>query len=62
MIEELEPFRGRFGLQVEHIDVDGDPELAARYGAGVPVLEGPGGEICRYFLDPATLERYLSAP
>lgn len=62
VLEELEPYRRRFGFELEAVDVDGEPELRARYGQIVPVLTGPDGtEICRYFLDPPKLERYLSA-
>ena len=42
----------------EHIDVDSDAALAARYGDRVPVLtDAAGNELCHGRLDPAVLER-----
>lgn len=61
LIEELEPFRRQWGFAVRAVDVDSSPALAERYGRLVPVLEGEAGEICRYYLDPERLERYLTA-
>jgi len=47
-----------FGIAFEHIDVDADPALAARYGDRVPVLtDATGNELCHGRLDPAVLER-----
>ena len=36
--ELLEQARGRYGFTLEEVDVDTDPELAARYGREVPVV------------------------
>ena len=53
----LEPYRVRFSLDLERIDVDRDPELRHLHGARVPVLALDGEEICHYFLDqPALLD------
>ncbi|HZE59689.1 MAG TPA: hypothetical protein VE085_03960 [Burkholderiales bacterium] len=47
-----------FNIAFEHIDVDADPALAARYGERVPVLtDAAGNELCHGRLDPAVLER-----
>ena len=47
-----------FGIAFEHIDVDSDAALAARYGDRVPVLtDAAGNELCHGRLDPAVLER-----
>lgn len=35
----------RLGVSVERIDVDGDPTLAERFGAVVPVLRTPEGVV-----------------
>lgn len=43
------------GFRLFWVDVDGDPELARRYGTRVPVLEHEGAEICHHFLDEARL-------
>ncbi len=59
MLDELEPYRAWPGVRFEVVDVDGSPELQARYGSKVPVLVGPEGEISHYFLDPGLLERAL---
>ena len=45
-----------FNIAFEHIDVDADPALAARYGERVPVLtDAAGNELCHGRLDPAVL-------
>jgi len=59
MLDELEPYQGRPGFRLEIVDVDSSPELVALYGAKVPVLMGPEGEVSHYFLDPEALERAL---
>lgn len=44
------------------VDVDGDADLARRYGARVPVLTADDGtEICHYFFDADALQRHLEA-
>lgn len=59
MLDELEPYRAWPGARFVVVDVDRSPELQALYGSKVPVLAGPDGEICHYFLDPPLLERAL---
>ena len=59
MIDELQTFGGREGFILELVDVDTSPELMNRYGTLVPVLVGPEGEICHYFLDTQALEQSL---
>ena len=47
-------------LEVAEVEVDGDPDLARRFGARVPVLTGAdGAEICHYFFDADALRRHL---
>ncbi len=48
-------FQPAYGFSLREIDIDSDPTLAERYGRLIPVLAGPDGEICHYFLDPAAL-------
>jgi len=50
------------GFTLDLVNVDGATELRDRYGALVPLLSGPGSEICRYILDEAALRRRLSDP
>ena len=47
-------------FEVELVDIDAHPSLAARYGHKVPVLVGAGEEICHYFLDQQQLDAFLS--
>lgn len=62
----LQPLADEFGIAVDIVDVDDDPELEARYSERVPVLLHQGVELCHYFLDVALvragLSRSLSAP
>jgi hypothetical protein len=46
-------------FDVESIDVDSSDKLKQRYGELVPVLEGDGQEICRYYLDQKALTDYF---
>jgi hypothetical protein len=43
------------------LDVDADPALVARFDELVPVLYGDAGgpELCHYFLDQESVQRYL---
>ena len=55
----LEEFRDELGFHLREIDVDGDPDLAARFGTLIPVLALDDWEICHYHLDPIALRRAL---
>ena len=46
-------------FQVEEVDVDGDPALAAAYGDQVPVLFVNGRKAFKYRVDPTTLGERL---
>jgi hypothetical protein len=48
LAEELSPAEA---AQVSVIDVDGDPELARKYGHRVPVLLADGDFVCDYRLN-----------
>ncbi|SCZ59524.1 glutaredoxin family protein [Thiohalomonas denitrificans] len=61
MVYELAPLQQRYGFRIEAVDIDVSPELVSRYGERVPVLAGPDGELCHYFLDPDVLHRYFAA-
>ena len=47
-------------LEVEEIDVDGDPTLGARYGAEVPVLCVNGRKAFKYRVDAPALRARLA--
>lgn len=53
LIRESRPF------DIEPVDVDGDPQLQARFGTLVPVLAAGEEVLCNYYLDPVGLEQYL---
>ncbi len=57
----LEEFRDELGFRLREIDIDGAPELSARFGALIPVLALDGQEICHYHLDPVALRRALGS-
>lgn len=55
----LRPLAEEFGVEVEVLDVDSDPELLALYDERVPVLLHEDNELCHYFLDVAKVRDYL---
>ena len=59
MVATLSEWKEALGFEIERIDVDRSPELAARYGAKVPVLVRGSHEICHFFLDLDALRRRL---
>ena len=59
MVSTLSEWRTEFGFEIERVDVDTSPELAARYGVKVPVLVYGSIEVCHFFLDLAALRRAL---
>lgn len=61
MVSTLSEWKTEFGFEIERVDVDDSPDLAARYGSKVPVLVHGSSELCHYFLDLDALRRSLSA-
>lgn len=57
--QELRRLQAETPFKVEIRDVDARPEWRAAYNDLVPLLLGGDTEICRYFLDPERLRRYL---
>ena len=51
MVATLAEWQAELGFEVERVNVDSSPELAARYGAKVPVLVQGSVEICHFYLD-----------
>jgi hypothetical protein len=56
LAEELSPAEA---AAVTVVDVDGDPELARKYGHRVPVLLADGDFVCDYRLDRERLRQIL---
>ncbi len=46
-------------FNIESIDVDSNTKLQQQYGHLVPVIEGGGTELCRYYLDEKALTDYF---
>ena len=59
MVSTLSEWREELGFEIERVDVDTSPGLAARYGTRVPVLAYGSIEVCHYFLDLDALHRTL---
>jgi hypothetical protein len=49
------------GEPFEQVDISGDPGLEAEYREWLPVVEIGGERAFVYFVDPAALQRKLSA-
>jgi hypothetical protein len=43
------------GFELELVDIDGDPELEARYRELIPVVEIDGERTFTYFVEPSVL-------
>ncbi|MCD5364176.1 glutaredoxin family protein [Chromobacterium aquaticum] len=59
MLAELQPWRERYGFELDVVDVDADPELERRFNELVPVLMADEAEICHWHLDQAALAAHL---
>ena len=55
----LAPLCGEFGIALEVVDVDSDPELVRRFDEQVPLLMHQGVELARWRLDAAAIRVYL---
>ena len=55
----LLPLMTEFGVKVNVLDVDADPELEALYNERVPVLMHEDTELCHYFLEVTKVRDYL---
>ncbi|HWS02370.1 MAG TPA: glutaredoxin family protein [Gammaproteobacteria bacterium] len=58
---ELRRLQQEQPFDVEIRDVDTRPEWRAAFNDLVPLLLAGSEEICRYFLDPERLRRYLGS-
>ena len=59
MVSTLSEWKAELGFEIERVDIDASPGLAARYGTRVPVLAYGSIEVCDYFLDLDALRRAL---
>ena len=53
--------RAEFGFEFEEIDIEGDPELEARYRELLPVVEIDGRRVFVYHVPAEGLRRALTA-
>lgn len=57
----LREYRARSGFSIQTVDVDTDPDLAARHGLSVPVVAVNGKVRFRGQVNPVLLDRLLEA-
>ena len=55
----IEPFAGRYSIELTVTDVDSDAALRQAYGFDIPVVMIDGIEAFRHRVDSGTLERKL---
>ena len=60
LCDDAEAVLAAHGLHAERVDVDRHPELRARYGECVPVVEIDGKERFRGRIDPLLLRRLIA--
>ena len=60
-LDLLREHQGRWGFAIDEVDIDGDPELVARYDTEVPVVAVNGKVRFRGVVNPALLDRLLTA-
>ncbi len=60
-LDLLKEYQGRSGFAIEEVDVDGDPELVAKYDTEVPVVAVNGKVRFRGVVNPMLLDRLLLA-
>ena len=53
--------RDELGFALTEVDIEGDPELEARYRELVPVVEIDGRRAFTYFVQPDAFRRKLAA-
>lgn len=60
MLVAIAPLCSEYGIALEVVDVDTDPQLARRFDELVPVLMHREVELARWRLDPAAVRAYLA--
>jgi len=56
----LESVRAEQSFELEEVDIEGDPELEARYREWLPVVEIDGERAFTYFVHPDSLRQRLA--
>lgn len=59
MEEALRPLLAEFGIALDVLDVDADPQLESLYDELVPVLLHEEQELCHYVLETEKVAAYL---
>ena len=54
--------QAELGFELELVEIDGDPELEARYRERIPVVEIDGETAFTYFVDPDGLRARVAVP
>src|SRR3954471_16279926 len=60
-LDLLREYQGRHGFAIDEVDIDADPELAARYNTSVPVVAFGGKVRFKGVVNRVLLERLLAA-
>ncbi|QEH37548.1 Glutaredoxin [Aquisphaera giovannonii] len=60
-LDILRDRQARYGFAIDEVDVDGDPELVAKYGTEVPVVTLGGKLRFRGVVNPMLLDRLIAA-
>jgi len=60
-IDLLRAHQSRWGFAIDVVDIDGDPALVAQYNTEVPVVAVNGKVRFRGMVNPALLDRLLTA-
>ena len=60
-IDLLADRQKRYGFRIEEVDIDGDPELVAKFGTEVPVVSLGGKLRFRGVVNPVLLDRLIEA-
>jgi hypothetical protein len=51
--------QAELGFELEHVSIEGDPELEASYREWIPVVEVDGERACTYYVQEDALRRRL---
>ena len=60
LLAEFAPLLGPDAAQVQVVDIEGNPDLEAKYGRRIPVVLADGEVVCCYRLDKERIGAILS--
>ena len=60
-LEVVREVQAEVGFELALVDIDGDPDLEARYREHLPVIEIDGERVFTHFVEPSALRERLSA-